>query len=83
MSDPLEKSRADENIASTTSSEGREADTETSPAPGKMEDVPKKKRPSKFKQWWAKLGLTPPLVIMMAKGALPPTIGIAMLVQIH
>ena len=36
------------------------------------------KKPSSFKKWTAKLAITPPLLITMFKGALPPTIGIAM-----
>jgi len=78
MADPVpEKSRADENAASNASSDDREHAAEDSSPRDKMEE-PKKKKPSKFKQWWAKLGITPPLIVMMAKGALPPTIGIAM-----
>jgi len=77
MAEPLEKSRTDENNANNANSKERDVTAGTSPLPDKMEEA-KEKQPSKLKQWWGKVGLTPPLLIMMAKGALPPTIGIAM-----
>lgn len=42
------------------------------------EQKPQEKKPSKLKQLWQKVGLDRLTLILMFKGSLPPTIGIAM-----
>jgi len=43
-------------------------------------DGAKPKKPSQLKAWWSGLGLDVITVLTMAKGGLPPAIGLALLV---
>ncbi len=64
--------------------DGSSSGSDERPAPAQPAGVaaPKqdgeKKKPSKLKQWWDKLGLDLMTVKMMIKGSIPPTVAIAM-----
>src|SRR5438270_12616365 len=57
--------------------EGRQLKKEDASAPEATQPTPKK--PGLLKRVWTAVGLDPPILIVMLKGALPPVIALAML----
>ncbi|RDW94776.1 hypothetical protein BP5796_00539 [Coleophoma crateriformis] len=71
--DQIQDATVKHDMRPTTQSSGNASNS----APAEMEKPEEKPQPSKLKTLWGKLGLDPGTVMMMFKGSIPPTIGIA------